>query len=107
MFPSTTHTNTPNKLYRMGTPLQLYLIREPRTLILSSPDYALVFKNPPSPTSTTTSKDESAVVVELLPKGEVNWDNAVMVNGRVNGSLGLLNIQNGKSTLPTSLSPTT
>ena len=91
---------SPHSTGDMGTPLQLYLIREPRTLILSSPDYALVFKNPPiSPTSTSTSssEDESAVVVELLPKGEVNWDNAVMVNGRVNGSLGLLNIQNGKS----------
>ena len=93
---------SPHSTGDMGTPLQLYLIREPRTLILSSSDYALVFKNPPiSPTSNTSTspstKDESAVVVELLPKGEVNWDNAVMVNGRVNGSLGLLNIQNGKS----------
>ncbi|GAA5878352.1 hypothetical protein JCM16303_002744 [Sporobolomyces ruberrimus] len=82
----------------MGTDLQLYLIREPRTLILSSPaDYALVFKNPPSssPTSSrSTSQDQPAVVVELLPKGDVNWGNAVMVNGRVNGSLGLLNIGN-------------
>lgn len=84
----------------MGTDLQLYLIREPRTLILSSPaDYALVFKNPPSssPTSSrSTSQDQPAVVVELLPKGDVNWGNAVMVNGRVNGSLGLLNIGNGQ-----------
>ncbi|GAA6012488.1 hypothetical protein JCM11491_004347 [Sporobolomyces phaffii] len=85
----------------MGTPLQLYLIRDPRTLILSSPEYALVFKNAPppatgSPTSTRPtpldSAEQPAVVVELLPKGEVNWSNAVMVNGKVNGSLGVLSV---------------
>jgi hypothetical protein len=91
----------------MGTLLQVHLIRDPRTLILSSPDYALVFKNPPaSPTSSSTGSprlnsdsDQPAVVVELLPKHEVNWDNAVMVNGKVNGSLGLLNVGNGQSLL--------
>ncbi|GAA5957595.1 hypothetical protein JCM3765_001449 [Sporobolomyces pararoseus] len=87
----------------MGTPLQVYLIRDPRTLILSSPEYALVFKLPPPPPSSSTSSsarstsqdsEQPAVVVELLPKSEVNWDNAVMVNGKVNGSLGLLNVGN-------------
>ncbi|GAA5931421.1 uncharacterized protein JCM15063_001462 [Sporobolomyces koalae] len=78
----------------MGTGLQLYLIREPRTLILSSGEYALVFKNPPSgngagPTATT---DQPAVVVELLPRDDVRWEHAVMVNGRVHGSLGVLNV---------------
>lgn len=81
----------------MGTQLQVYLIREPRTLILSSADYALVFKLPTSSRPKHDS-DEPAVVVELLPKDEVNWSNAVMVNGRVSGSLGLLNVGHGQST---------
>ncbi|GAA6063284.1 hypothetical protein JCM10212_004666 [Sporobolomyces blumeae] len=88
--------------------LHLFLIREPRSLVLCSNDYALVLRNPPSTSNPSTTplarsrssssrldqQDQVQVVVELLPRDEVNLDYAVTVNARVSGSLGILNVAN-------------
>lgn len=73
--------------------MRLYLIREPRALVLSSDsgDYCLVFRRPPAD-STGPS-----VVVELLPADDVALEAAVLLNGRVSGCLGVLRIAEGES----------
>jgi hypothetical protein len=72
--------------------MQLFLIREPRALVLTTDTHCLVLR--PKPPSATTSG--VAVVVEFLPRGEVDIDVAVQLHGRVSGSLGLLRIADGE-----------
>lgn len=73
---------------------QLYRTREPRALILTSDSYALILKRPPTP---TTQGSGASVVVEFLPKSDVRLDDAVLLNARVSGCLGVLRIANGMS----------
>ncbi|KAK4053062.1 Inositol-1,4,5-trisphosphate 5-phosphatase 1 [Microbotryomycetes sp. JL201] len=63
--------------------LELFLLRDPRTLILASGPCCLVFKKPPQDASPLS------VVVELLPRSEVDLDSAVLLNARVYGCLGV------------------
>lgn len=85
----------------MSAPLQLLLLRNPRTLVLASQDWVLLFRSPPEqpPASSTTSTDAVSIVVELLPRYEVDLDGAVVLNGRVSGCLGVLSVANGSSPL--------
>ncbi|GAA5885405.1 hypothetical protein JCM6882_009606 [Rhodosporidiobolus microsporus] len=76
----------------MSSSLQLLLLRNPRTLVLASPDWCLLFKAPPELAPTST--DAVSVVVELLPRHEVDLDAAVVLNGRVSGCLGVLSVGN-------------
>lgn len=77
--------------------MQLHLLREPRALVLASDTHCLVFRKPPAGAETTES---AAVVVEFLPKSEVDLDAAVLLNGRVSGCLGVLRISDGEWELP-------
>ncbi|GAA6037102.1 hypothetical protein JCM8097_008735 [Rhodosporidiobolus ruineniae] len=71
--------------------LQLLLIRHPeRTLALASPDYVLLFRAPPP----SHHHDSVSVVVELLPRDQADLSQAVVLNGRVQGCLGVLAVGN-------------
>lgn len=72
--------------------MQLLLIREPRSLVLTTASHALVFRSPP-PQAVTSSH---AIIVEFLPKEQVDLEAAVVVNGRVSGCLGVLRIGGGE-----------
>ncbi|KAM0792451.1 hypothetical protein ACM66B_005128 [Microbotryomycetes sp. NB124-2] len=63
--------------------LELYLIRDPRTLVLASGPCCLVFKKPPHDANLLS------VVVELLPRSEVDLESAILLNARVHGCLGV------------------
>ncbi|ORY72560.1 SacI homology domain-domain-containing protein [Leucosporidium creatinivorum] len=65
--------------------------------------YCLVFRKPPP---NAESQGAASVVVEFLPKGEVDLDVAVLLNGRVSGCLGVLRIAD-ETFLPIITSSTT
>ncbi|GAA5910570.1 hypothetical protein JCM5296_002953 [Sporobolomyces johnsonii] len=90
----------------MASPLQLFLIREPRSLFLASNEWVLLMRPPPSPSTDPASTDALSVVVELLPKDEVDMDAAILLNGRVSGCLGVLAVGND-TFLPVITSATT
>ena len=71
--------------------MQLFLIREPRSLVLVADTHCLVFRKPPQDAGAS-----ECVVVELLPSEEVDLDAALLLNGRVSGCLGVLRIADGK-----------
>lgn len=89
--------------------MQLYLVaREPRTLVLvptlSSPAggerdeddgddrLCLVLRKPPSDNPTGS---QPSLVVELLPRREIEMAGAVLLVSRVQGCLGVLRIADG------------
>ncbi|GAA5830258.1 hypothetical protein JCM11251_001286 [Rhodosporidiobolus azoricus] len=80
----------------MSAPLQLLLLRNPRTLVLASQEWALLFRSPPEQQqpASSTANDAVSIVVELLPRSEVDLDNGVVLNGRVSGCLGVLSVGN-------------
>ncbi|GAA6009081.1 hypothetical protein JCM10207_004086 [Rhodosporidiobolus poonsookiae] len=73
--------------------LQLLLLRDPRSLVLASSDWTLVFRNSPT-TSPSDASHAVSVVVELLPRHEVDLEGAVVLNSRVSGCLGILSVAN-------------
>lgn len=89
---------------------QLLLLREPRTLVLASPTYSLLFSSPPSPspsTSTSSSSTEPVnVVLKLLPTPQINLDNAVVLAQRAAGCMGIISIAGGSFPPPRPLDPT-
>ncbi|GAA5845709.1 hypothetical protein JCM9279_006079 [Rhodotorula babjevae] len=81
----------------MQVPLQLWLIRAStgRSLVLTSSEWALVFRSPPAPSSSTSLDDGSvSVVVELLPREDVDLEVATLLHSRVSGCLGVLSVGN-------------
>ncbi|GAA5914549.1 hypothetical protein JCM8208_001200 [Rhodotorula glutinis] len=81
----------------MQVPLQLWLIRAStgRSLVLTSSEWALVFRSPPAPSSSSSSGDGSvSVVVELLPREDVDLEVATLLHSRVSGCLGVLSVGN-------------
>ncbi|GAA5965786.1 hypothetical protein JCM21900_004989 [Sporobolomyces salmonicolor] len=74
----------------MTSPLQLFLIREPRTLVLASNEWVLLVRPPPLTSPGPASTDALSVVIELLQKDEVDLDAAILLNGRISGCLGVL-----------------
>lgn len=76
-------------------PLSLYLIRQPRTLVLVSSDYSLLFK--PAPASKASDAGSVSIVMELLERDEVDLESAVLLHSRVSGCLGVLAVGNGAS----------
>ncbi|BGP13847.1 Inositol-1,4,5-trisphosphate 5-phosphatase 1 [Rhodosporidiobolus nylandii] len=75
----------------MATLLQLLLIPSPsRTLALASPDFVLLFRQPPASAASAERQDAVSVVVEFLPRDEAQLEGAVVLNGRVGGCLGML-----------------
>ncbi|BGP30041.1 Inositol-1,4,5-trisphosphate 5-phosphatase 1 [Rhodotorula toruloides] len=73
-------------------PLSLYLIRQPRTLVLVSADYCLLFK--PAPASKASDAGSVSIVMELLERDEVDLESAVLLHSRVSGCLGVLAVGN-------------
>ncbi|GAA5968165.1 hypothetical protein JCM11641_003755 [Rhodosporidiobolus odoratus] len=71
----------------MGTLLQLLLIREPRQLALASQDFVLLFA---SPHQHQLQQDAVSLVLQLLSRHDVNLEEAIVLNGRVGGCLGVL-----------------
>ncbi|GJN88599.1 hypothetical protein Rhopal_001565-T1 [Rhodotorula paludigena] len=79
----------------MQIPLQLWLIRHPtRTLALVSSDWALLFRTPPPPAAAHDPPADASVVVELLPRDDVDLEVAALLHSRVSGCLGVLSIGN-------------
>lgn len=83
----------------MQVPLQLWLLRHPaRALALVSSEWALVFRSPPpSPAASSTAArdhDSVSVVVELLPREDVDLEVATLLHSRVSGCLGVLSVGN-------------
>ncbi|BGP37915.1 Inositol-1,4,5-trisphosphate 5-phosphatase 1 [Rhodotorula kratochvilovae] len=75
----------------MEVPLQLWLIRHPtRTLALVNSDWALLFRSPPRPASPASN--DVSVVVELLPRDDVDLEVAALLHSRVSGCLGVLSV---------------
>ncbi|GAA6051835.1 hypothetical protein JCM3770_005490 [Rhodotorula araucariae] len=75
----------------MEVPLQLWLIRHPtRTLALVSSDWALLFRSPPGP----APGPDVSVVVELLPRDDVDLEVAALLHSRASGCLGVLSVAN-------------
>ncbi|GAA5848524.1 hypothetical protein JCM8547_004539 [Rhodosporidiobolus lusitaniae] len=72
--------------------LQLLLVQEPRTLVLANERYALLFRQPNSPSSS--SSIDVQVVVELLPRHEAELDTALVLHSRASGCLGLISVGN-------------
>ncbi|GAA5938180.1 hypothetical protein JCM3775_002909 [Rhodotorula graminis] len=84
----------------MQVPLQLWLIRAStgRSLVLTSSEWALVFRSPPSPSSASTPASHTdtsvSVVVELLPREDIDLEVATLLHSRVSGCLGVLSVGN-------------
>ncbi|KAM0755638.1 hypothetical protein T439DRAFT_8341 [Meredithblackwellia eburnea MCA 4105] len=65
--------------------MQLYLIPSPRHYAICSDRFALVFRPPPQ-----EQQDSPDVVVEFLPRSQLDTSNAVLVGNKVFGCLGVL-----------------
>jgi len=77
-------------LYLREVPRTLILITTPEDEKLGSPSRGLVFK-------ASENKTSGQVIVEFLPKAEIDLDGVVRLTNRsVHGCLGLLNVANGK-----------
>ncbi|BGP22785.1 inositolor phosphatidylinositol phosphatase [Rhodotorula toruloides] len=74
-------------------PLSLYLIRHPRTLVLVSSDYCLLFKPAPA-TKASDDAGSVSIVMEFLERDEVDLESAVLLHSRVSGCLGVLAVGN-------------
>lgn len=83
--------------------MKLLLLHSPRSLILASDDYCLIFKQPPLVSANSTAP---AVVVEFLSTAEADFDSASILNERIFGTLGVLHIAGGQSHSTRTASPT-
>lgn len=80
----------------LQVPLQLWLVRKPqRQLVIVSSDWALVLSRGARPPAAGDSNEDESVVVELLPRQEVDLEQAALLHSRVNGCLGVLAVAGG------------
>lgn len=79
----------------LQVPLQLWLIRQPqRKLVIVSSDWALLFLRQPRTNNAPQSGagDDESVVIELIPRQDVDFEQATLLHSRVSGCLGVLAI---------------
>ncbi|GAA5860538.1 hypothetical protein JCM3774_006201 [Rhodotorula dairenensis] len=78
----------------LQVPLQLWLVRKPqRTLVVASSDWALLFQRQrPADSARADPASDEHVVIELLPRHEVDLEQATLLHSRVSGCLGVLAI---------------
>lgn len=84
----------------LQVPLQLWLIRQPqRKLVIVSSDWALLFLRQPRSNNATQSDsgEDESVVIELIPRQDVDLEQATLLHSRVSGCLGVLAIGGGGS----------
>ncbi|KWU46417.1 DNase I-like protein [Rhodotorula sp. JG-1b] len=79
----------------LQVPLQLWLVRQPqRKLVIVSSDWALLFLRQPRSNNATQSDsgEDESVVIELIPRQDVDLEQATLLHSRVSGCLGVLAI---------------
>ncbi|GAA5989221.1 hypothetical protein JCM10908_001213 [Rhodotorula pacifica] len=81
----------------LEVPLQLWLIRQPeRKLVIVSSDWALIFQQNRLALSRTEQQPDAnadeTVIIELLPRQDVDLEQATLLHSRVSGCLGVLAI---------------
>ncbi|BGP54025.1 Inositol-1,4,5-trisphosphate 5-phosphatase 1 [Rhodotorula sphaerocarpa] len=78
----------------LEVPLQLWLVRKPeRRLLVVSSDWALVLRRPqrtPTQTANADTDTDESIVIELLPRQDVDLERATLLHSRVHGCLGVL-----------------
>ena len=77
--------------------MRLLLLHSPRSLVLASDDYCLIFKQPPLSPVAPVNSTTPAVVVEFLATSEADLEQAISLNDRIFGTLGVLHIAGGES----------